>query len=306
MEVAMAQKRPDSVEEYQRKKKERQAACEAAALPSAAQPDGLTRAQQEDRETHIRRGQEAWKRHKDDATWSDWLAIGQALAIGRQDAMAAAGTNAPSGKGYNIAFGEWLARHHFDDIDKGDRSRLLDVMSNLPAIEAWRARLPQTDRLRLNHPNSVLRKWKADTVVKPPKEPKPTLRDSVANLSEENAAKDRRIADLEVRLQEAGAARQAPPRFDPVEGDAGVECAFCNKLARDVSIMFKGIRAAICNECIAVCADRVRENEERKKAAPKPPRRGKKAPKERKHKITKAERAALDEIVASMIPGQSR
>ena len=43
----------------------------------------------EDRETHIRRGQEAWQRHiqKGDATWNDWMAIGDALLIGREDAL---------------------------------------------------------------------------------------------------------------------------------------------------------------------------------------------------------------------------
>jgi ClpX C4-type zinc finger protein len=226
---------------------------------------GYTRGQQADRDTRIKRGQEAWRRHKVDATWLDWLAIGEALSIGRQEAMADADTNRPIGSRYNAAFGEWLTHHRFDDIDKGDRSRLFDVMDNLPAIEGWRATLTQTARLRLNHPNSVLRKWKAATVVKPPKEPKPTLRDSVANLSEENAAKDQRIAELEARVQEAEAARDVTPRFDPVEGDDAVQCAFCDKFARDVEHMVQGNRAAICNECIALCVDTVRESEERKK-----------------------------------------
>jgi hypothetical protein len=202
----MARKRPDSVEDYQRKERERQA--REAAASTSAEPD-FTRGQQADRDNHIKRGQEAWKRHKNDATWLDWLAIGGALSIGRQDAMAAASTNRPSGSAYNAAFGEWLERHGFHEIDKGDRSRLFDVMDNLPAIEQWRGTLASTLRLRLNHPNSVLRKWKAATVVKPPKKPKPTLRDSVANLSEENAVKDQRITELEARVEEAEAARDS-------------------------------------------------------------------------------------------------
>jgi hypothetical protein len=202
----MTRKRPDSIEDYQRKERERQA--REAAASTSAEPD-FTRGQQADRDTHIKRGQEAWKRHKNDATWLDWLAIGQALSIGRQDAMAAASTNRPSGSAYNAAFGAWLERHGFHEIDKGDRSRLFDVMDNLPAIEQWRGTLASTLRLRLNHPNSVLRKWKAETVVKPPKEPKPTLRDSVANISEENAVKDQRIAELEARVEEAEAARDS-------------------------------------------------------------------------------------------------
>jgi hypothetical protein len=203
----MTRKRPGSIEDYQRKERERQA--REAAASTSAEPD-FTRGQQADRDNHIKRGQEAWKRHKNDATWLDWLAIGQALSIGRQDAMAAASTNRPSGSAYNAAFGAWLERHGFHEIDKGDRSRLFDVMDNLPAIEQWRGTLASTLRLRLNHPNSVLRKWKAETVVKPPKEPKPTLRDSVANLSEENAVKDQRIAELEAHVQEAEAAREMP------------------------------------------------------------------------------------------------
>ena len=47
------------------------------------------------------------------------------------------------------------------DFDKGDRSRLLDVMDRLPAIESWRNTLTRTERMRLNHPSTVWRKWKA-------------------------------------------------------------------------------------------------------------------------------------------------
>jgi hypothetical protein len=67
--------------------------------------------------------------------------------------------------------------------------------------------LTLTERLKLNHPNAVWRKWKAAFASEPRDEhgePKPTLCDSVANLSEENAEKDRKIADLEERLAAAG------------------------------------------------------------------------------------------------------
>jgi hypothetical protein len=196
-------KRPDSIEDFQRKQREKN--------PQQREEPEYTRGQQDDRNTHIKRGQEAWLRHKEDATWNDWMAIGQALSIGREDAMAAAGTNAPSGSRYNVEFGNWLVRHKFDDIDKGDRSRLFDVMANLPAIEEWRHALPQNQRLKFNHPNTVLRRWRADTVVKRPKDPKPTLRDSVVNLEEANAQLEREKVDLTARLQEAEAARELAP-----------------------------------------------------------------------------------------------
>ena len=91
--------------------------------------------------------------------------------------MHAAGTNEPVGSRYNIEFGDWLAKHHFDDIEKGDRHRLFEVTANRADIEKWRAEeLPANQRLRINHPNTVLRKWRAATQPKAAtaKRPSPT------------------------------------------------------------------------------------------------------------------------------------
>jgi hypothetical protein len=165
-----------------------------------------------DVERICRQGTQAWLRLKKDKNWTDWLAVGEAHAIGREWAMRMAGTNQPQGKAYNTTFGEWLAKYKFDDMDKGDRSRLFEVMDNLPAIEEWRRTLPRNLRLKLNHPNAVLRKWKAQMAPEPRTEdgkPKPTLRDSVANLSEEVTAKDREIAQLKDHIAELEAAREA-------------------------------------------------------------------------------------------------
>jgi hypothetical protein len=137
--------------------------------------------------------------HKGDATWNDWMAIGDALLIGHQDAVAAAETN--YGSGYSCEFDSWLARYHFGDIDKGDRGQLIEVINNRPAIEAWRATLTRTARLRLCHPSTLLRKWKAGTEVKE------TLRDSVA-LSEANTKLKREVEELTSRLEEVEAARE--------------------------------------------------------------------------------------------------
>jgi hypothetical protein len=49
---------------------------------------------------------------------------------------------------------------------------------------------------------------------KPPGEPKPTLRDSVAKLSEEAVAKDREIADLKAHIAELEAARETAASID--------------------------------------------------------------------------------------------
>jgi hypothetical protein len=112
----------------------------------------------------IREGQEAWSRLKKHMSWSDWTSVGRAHLKGRQAAMREADTNEPTGRRYNQIFGEWLTRHGFDDIDKGDKSRLFEVMEHLDEIETWLATLPTSNRLRLNHPATVLRKWHAKTL----------------------------------------------------------------------------------------------------------------------------------------------
>jgi hypothetical protein len=38
---------------------------------------------------------------------------------------------------------------------------------NLPSIETWRATLTLPERLKLNHPNAVLRRWKATLEPEP-------------------------------------------------------------------------------------------------------------------------------------------
>jgi len=141
---------------------------------------------EDDRERVSRLGTEAWKRLKKTKDYNDWLKVGEALIVGREWAMNQAQTNKPEGKAYNMAFGEWMERYKIDDMDKGDRSRLFEVMAALPMIEEWRRTLTLTERLKLNHPNAVLRKWKAAwEVPDKTKAAKPGLRESVAKLSEE-------------------------------------------------------------------------------------------------------------------------
>jgi len=64
-------------------------------------------------------------------------------------------------KGYVTNFGEWLARYKVDDMDKSDRAKLLQLMEERPAVEEWRATLPDYERRTLNHPVIVWRKWTA-------------------------------------------------------------------------------------------------------------------------------------------------
>jgi hypothetical protein len=106
-------------------------------------------------------------------------------------------------------------------MDKGDRSRLFEVMDNLGLIEQWRGTLTLGEKLKLNHPNSVLRRWKKAIEPEPKpggKSAKPTLRESVVSLSEDNAVKDQRITELEAHVAELEAARHDSPNAAWIAG----------------------------------------------------------------------------------------
>jgi hypothetical protein len=111
----------------------------------------------------IQQGQQAWARLSANNTWADWAAVGRALLIGRAAAAHEAGTD--KGRKFDLAFAAWRQGHGFGQLDKGDQHRLLKVMDRLQEIEAWRGGLTTTERLKLNHPSYVLRKFTASTVL---------------------------------------------------------------------------------------------------------------------------------------------
>lgn len=157
----------------------------------------------------IQQGVDAW--HQLKKSWEHWLMVGKALRIGREEAMHSAGTNRPEGKGYNKAFGEWLLENKLDDIDQGDRKRLLDVMDNLPEIEQWRATLTEGERRKYNHPSTVWRRWKKATKVPSADKDKPkreTQREANIKLDEENDSLKEHIKEIEASY-EAEKARAA-------------------------------------------------------------------------------------------------
>jgi hypothetical protein len=119
----------------------------------------------------VRLGQEAMARKR--RSWDDWLLIAEALQAGRTEVVHALHTNETHGRRFEKAMGEWLIAHGFKEIDKGARSRLRDCLEHKAKITAWRARLTDSERWKFNHPDTVLKKWKASTVVRDPNQPKP-------------------------------------------------------------------------------------------------------------------------------------
>jgi hypothetical protein len=146
----------------------------------------------------VRLGQEAMARKR--RAWEDWLAIAEALQAGRVEVTDALHTNDLHGRRFEKAMGEWLITHGFKEIDKGARNRVLECLKHKIEIEKWRARLTDSERWKFNHPDTVLKKWKASTVVRNPSEPKllspmQKLKDSLALLQEDNDRMRREIED---------------------------------------------------------------------------------------------------------------
>jgi hypothetical protein len=118
----------------------------------------------------VRLGREAMARKR--RGWEDWLAIADALEVGRADVLRAIHSNVAHGRRFEKAMGNWLIANGFKEIDKGTRSRLGDCLRHKVQIQAWRARLTDSERFKFNHPDTILRKWKASTVVPDPNKPK--------------------------------------------------------------------------------------------------------------------------------------
>jgi len=140
----------------------------------------------------------AWRQVKtaQARSWGQWMTIGEGLHEGRRWAMHVAGVNKPEGKGYVIAFAEWLKRFKVDDMDPSDRAKLLQLMEERPAVEEWRATLTDHERRNLNNPTSTWRKWNAATKVKKPKPP-------TANVSgAEHGRAQRTVEHLQARVEE--------------------------------------------------------------------------------------------------------
>jgi len=109
----------------------------------------------------VDRGRQAWKSLKSDETWEKWVAIGRAIEIGRNETMRALHTNQPKGGQWGRVFGSWLSQNGFDEIDKGVRSRLQNCLDEQTEIDRWRQNIGLAQRLQLNHPNAVWRRFQA-------------------------------------------------------------------------------------------------------------------------------------------------
>jgi hypothetical protein len=149
----------------------------------------------------VRMGQEAMARKR--RAWADWVAIGEALQVGRAEVMRETHTNQPTGRRYEKTMAEWLVANGFKEIDKGVRCRLLECLQHRAEIDQWLSGLTDGERFRINHPDTVLKRWKGSTTVPDPNAvPKPPS--AFAKLKETNVDLQERLHRAERELAAGG------------------------------------------------------------------------------------------------------
>jgi hypothetical protein len=112
----------------------------------------------------IDQGRAAWDRLRVHArkSWGDWLAVGYALRVLRQDALLEAKTDKPYGKIYTRAFGRLLCEHGLDDIGQQVRWRLRQILEHESDIALWLSTLSEQQRCKLSHPDSIWMHYNRD------------------------------------------------------------------------------------------------------------------------------------------------
>jgi hypothetical protein len=129
-----------------------------------------------------------------DVTWEDWMGAGAAMEIITEEALAAVNAsqwdkdNKQAVNEFNRRWDTYEAgagRNH-KPLSKQERSALRTVMDN-SVISAWRATLTGLDKRRLNHPNAVLNRFKAQAKAKATpsesRQPSPYAQQKAANIA---------------------------------------------------------------------------------------------------------------------------
>jgi hypothetical protein len=108
----------------------------------------------------VAQGAEAWSTFETKRmTWWDWMQVSDALSIGESICAEASGGQNRGGK-YIRLYGKWLEENGLDNIAKTVRAWLREIRQHQTEIDAWRNSLPIEQRMKMQHPRTVLRKWK--------------------------------------------------------------------------------------------------------------------------------------------------
>jgi hypothetical protein len=152
-----------------------------------------------------READEALERIQRGQTWLDWVKVAQLFAHGRKQAMLRGHANKPEGKGYNLCFSAWLDAHpKLRSIDKATRNHAMQCVDQLDAIEAWRLTLAENQRQTINHPTTVLRRFKAADRDNAGGDAAPKKQTEREALREANATLEGEVAKLKRKIEQSG------------------------------------------------------------------------------------------------------
>jgi len=108
-------------------------------------------------------GVSAWRSIGKAQSFDSWKSIGAALAIGKQHALRASGSDIAWGRSYSLQFNKWLTAHGFANMVKSTRSHAIQMFENIAEIERWRGTLPEKQQRRLCGPQQNVRRWRKET-----------------------------------------------------------------------------------------------------------------------------------------------
>jgi hypothetical protein len=135
-----------------------------------------------------------------------WVPIGEGLLAIRRTVMTALSLKKAKGGYYNDAFGRLCAKTPYAEMHKVSRSNLLYCMEHLADLVEMRAGWTPTDRVRINHPDTLAKKLREflnrapeDKEQRPNASPMALLREKNETLTRANLDLAEKIAHLETR-----------------------------------------------------------------------------------------------------------
>ena len=160
----MATKRPDSIEEFQRKRREKQ---QAQALPPTThnRPSDLP-ALNEQRRVYVEQARNGMAILR--KTFETWVGVGRGLKALHDMADEIGGKRTYD----RLRESEGLGK---DVINKTRSSRLIAIIDNLAEVEKWRAQLTDKQRFEWASPEAVHRHCPVFAKDRPAKQPKPNV-----------------------------------------------------------------------------------------------------------------------------------
>ena len=204
-----------------------------------------------------READEAIDRIEKGQSWLDWLKIGELFVHGRNVAMLRGHTNKPEGKGYNLCFAGWMDAHpKLRKIDKATRNHCMQCFDLREEIGSWRATLGQNQRDTINHPTTVLRRFRAA---------------QKENAGEAAMRKQSKTAELQEKLAEFE--RENMKLRDKIE-KGGENIFAMSDTARNIAMAIAGNLSIgklgeLCKELSAELAKKRKLEADRKRAGPK-------------------------------------